>query len=566
MHINNEINSVNMVDFNVEVDMKKILLSVLSIIIICSMLVYTVRASDTSQDVSQEDGETTATVTDALPQTQTIGKYDEKKGIASIRLMYCADTGARDIIKSGYAFFIGDESNVYLISCCDTVILTDEEKNAVAASHGVTGDKVNTVIELVLKDDVTVELSIVNSSESMDFAILQPAAKISSCTTIRLCTETNKTKKGDTVRTYDENMQQIDCIIDDWSEINDAHYYMYSSDHSVAKGLPLLNEDGEVIGIISSANKGNPEEYFALQIDEVIEVLDLLEIAYNPEIVVDTTVLDEQIAVYEELEEKKYTEESWKNCQSSYENAKSLLERVASGEVTSYTQDEVNAAAADLNEKIATLKKAGVSVKTMIIIAIVEGVVLLVVIVILTVLLIVKTNKYKKQIKEKDNQTIMAKEALKISGRVTPGFIPNNTNMPVNRSLNEAGNNQQPDNAGETSVLGTEMNYQSVYSDSGMSSYPTIVRYRTGESVMIRQNSFIIGSSMDSVDYYISGNSNISRKHACIMKFEDGYYIQDLDTTNGTYVNDMRVMPGKYMKVENGNIIKLAEEEFEFRG
>lgn len=33
-------------------------------------------------------------------------KYDEKKGIANVRLMYCADGGAKDIIKSGYAFLL----------------------------------------------------------------------------------------------------------------------------------------------------------------------------------------------------------------------------------------------------------------------------------------------------------------------------------------------------------------------------------------------------------------------------------------------------------------------------
>ena len=51
-----------------------------------------------------------------------------------------------------------------------------------------------------------------------------------------------------------------------------------------------------------------------------------------------------------------------------------------------------------------------------------------------------------------------------------------------------------------------------------------------------------------------------------IAKYKDGYYIQDLDTTNGTYVNDIRVMPGRYMKLDPGNIIRLAEEEFEYKG
>lgn len=550
--------------------MKKIVILIVNVILVCGLFGYNVRAEEEAIEETVASEEQTATVTDAsvVPQVQTIEKYDEKKGIASIRLMYVADTGARDIIKAGYAFFVGDEDNIYLISCCDTVILTDAEKEVVANSHGVTSDKVKTVIELVLKNDVIVELSIVNSSEGMNFAILQPASKLSSCTTIRLCTENNRTKKGDTVHTYDADMQQIDCVIEDWTEINNAHYFMYRSDYAVANGFPIMNDDGEAIAIASAANKGNPDELYALQIDEVTEVLDVLGIAYNPEIVIDTTALEEQIAEFEKLEKKKYTQSSWKDCEVSYELAKALLGKVADGEVTYYTQDEVNDATADLSGKIGNLEKAGISVKTMIIIAIIEGAVLLIVIIILTVLLIVKTNKYKKLLREEENQTVRAKEALKLSGRVTPGFIPNNSNMPVNRSLSEAGNGQQAmmEYSGETSVLGVDMNYESGYLGVQEPTYPTIVRYKTGDTVMIRQNSFVIGSAMDSVDYCIRNNSSISRKHACIMKFEDGYYIQDLDTTNGTYVNDIRVNPGRYVKLDNGNIIKLAGEEFEFRG
>ena len=47
------------------------------------------------------------TATDGTPQTATATdaeKYDETKGVVTIRLMFCTDTGARDIIKTGTAF------------------------------------------------------------------------------------------------------------------------------------------------------------------------------------------------------------------------------------------------------------------------------------------------------------------------------------------------------------------------------------------------------------------------------------------------------------------------------
>ena len=287
---------------------RRAIFAFISIILVCMLLQGNVRAAEMleGEPVGAE-----ATATDAV-NVEAPGKYDEKKGIASIRLMYCADSGAKDVIKTGYAFFIGDDESTYLISCCDTVILNEEEKNAVAAAHGVTPDKVNTVIELVLKNDVIVELSIVNSSEGLNFAILQPSTKIASCMGIRLCDDSTKTKKGQVVHAYDADMQQIDCTIEDWSEINDAHYYRYTASQPITRGFPLLNEEGEAIGIVSTINKGNPEETYALQIDEVIDVLTVLGIQYNPEIVVDTSKLEEVIAAYEELDADKYAPESWK--------------------------------------------------------------------------------------------------------------------------------------------------------------------------------------------------------------------------------------------------------------
>ena len=540
---------------------RRAIFAFISIILVCMLLQGNVRAAEMleGEPVGAE-----ATATDAV-NVEAPGKYDEKKGIASIRLMYCADSGAKDVIKTGYAFFIGDDESTYLISCCDTVILNEEEKNAVAAAHGVTPDKVNTVIELVLKNDVIVELSIVNSSEGLNFAILQPSTKIASCMGIRLCDDSTKTKKGQVVHAYDADMQQIDCTIEDWSEINDAHYYRYTASQPITRGFPLLNEEGEAIGIVSTINKGNPEETYALQIDEVIDVLTVLGIQYNPEIVVDTSKLEEVIAAYEELDADKYAPESWKVCEDAYNQASELYHKVQAQEVDNYTQDAVDAATATLQDSIDNLKKAELPVKTVIIIATIACGVLFIAVVTLAILLAVQCKRCKKLSEEQGNQAVLAKEALKISGRITPGFVTNHENLPLNRSLQEAGQSSLEE-IGETSVLGIDMDeHGQPFNDTAVR-YPTIVRYKTGETFVVNQNSYIIGSAADSVDYCITRSHSISRKHACIMKFEDGYYIQDLDTTNGTYVNDIRVMPGRYMKLDPGNIIRLAEEEFEYKG
>ena len=47
-------------------------------------------------------------------------------------------------------------------------------------------------------------------------------------------------------------------------------------------------------------------------------MLTVLGIQYNPEIVVDTSKLEEVIAAYEELDADKYAPESWKVCEDAY--------------------------------------------------------------------------------------------------------------------------------------------------------------------------------------------------------------------------------------------------------
>lgn len=56
----------------------------------------------------------------------------------------------------------------------------------------------------------------------------------------------------------------------------------------------------------------------------------------------------------------------------------------------------------------------------------------------------------------------------------------------------------------------------------------------------------------------------VSRKHAEIMREQGGYYIVDLGSTNGTYINKRRLQPGVKERLYDGMSIKVANEEFIF--
>lgn len=54
----------------------------------------------------------------------------------------------------------------------------------------------------------------------------------------------------------------------------------------------------------------------------------------------------------------------------------------------------------------------------------------------------------------------------------------------------------------------------------------------------------------------------ISKKHLRIVKDEDDYFLEDLKSANGTYVNGQRVMD--VLKLNNGDRITVGQVEFIF--
>jgi pSer/pThr/pTyr-binding forkhead associated (FHA) protein len=50
----------------------------------------------------------------------------------------------------------------------------------------------------------------------------------------------------------------------------------------------------------------------------------------------------------------------------------------------------------------------------------------------------------------------------------------------------------------------------------------------------------------------------VSRRHATIHREETGYYITDLNSTNGTRVNGRRLLPNKPCRLSSGDIISLG--------
>lgn len=90
---------------------------------------------------------------------------------------------------------------------------------------------------------------------------------------------------------------------------------------------------------------------------------------------------------------------------------------------------------------------------------------------------------------------------------------------------------------------------------------PVLLHKRLDKKIQIIGTSFLLGKGSAS-DYCIVGNSAVSRKHACITKEEDGYYLSDLQSTNGTFLNGRRLDREEKVLLNAEDEIVLADEVF----
>ena len=70
-----------------------------------------------------------------------------------------------------------------------------------------------------------------------------------------------------------------------------------------------------------------------------------------------------------------------------------------------------------------------------------------------------------------------------------------------------------------------------------------------------------IGSLEGSADIFID-SPVISKMHACLLKEDDKFYIEDMNSTNGTYINDERIAMHSKTRIADGDILRVAAYNF----
>lgn len=100
---------------------------------------------------------------------------------------------------------------------------------------------------------------------------------------------------------------------------------------------------------------------------------------------------------------------------------------------------------------------------------------------------------------------------------------------------------------------------------SDIISEPRLIRLCNSEVIYIDKSVYKIGKDPTFADYCLNDNPAISRSHAEIIVDNGNYYVLDNNSLNHTYVDNCQIDSQLRVPISDGTIIRLANEEFEFR-
>lgn len=481
---------------------------------------------------------------------------DAKEGVVQVNTVFTDSNSQKHMVIGGAGFIIGDaEGTEYVITCNHTINPSEEIKNAAYEAYGIenTDDlwsKIPLSTEVVVEGDVVLSATVLTVSSELDMAVLQLPQPIYTRTPLKILTN----------KSYDVNdlpYGEGDAVyaLGYPEEISFAAATKYYSDQQVASfegkitnlvnlegvqvientattdtnnyGGPLVNENGYVIGMNLPVHDG--DNSCALDSTKITKVLDGLGITYSQ---VNSAPKAEEVVLEKATNQKD-----------------------------------------DLEMTTPVKQKKGLSETMIIVISLVA---VFVIACVVTGVILFVVNKDKKTKGNKKDVKQSNKKAKSYNG---PVFDMDNSPR-GNVKMTGAGNNRaaaaipsaKQTGSDETTVLSKAAINNADGETTLLSgdlqaprNLGTLIRKRTAEKISINKNDFIIGKDMLHADYRIENNGSISRKHAIISSGRNGVYIQDCNSTNGTYINGTKLESERPVLLNNGDVIKLSNEEFEYQ-
>ena len=113
----------------------------------------------------------------------------------------------------------------------------------------------------------------------------------------------------------------------------------------------------------------------------------------------------------------------------------------------------------------------------------------------------------------------------------------------------------------ETPAVSVQEEEKTVLINQSQKAFVRFTRIKTGEDIWCDKQTIVMGRSGKKADCVVD-NPTVSSAHARIYITDEGCFIEDLNSTNHTYINGVSVQPNVRLKLQNGDILKLSDEEF----
>lgn len=160
-----------------------------------------------------------------------------------------------------------------------------------------------------------------------------------------------------------------------------------------------------------------------------------------------------------------------------------------------------------------------------------------------------------KKSKETDtSNTVHSQPQVKPQAKPSPAPMPN----PVNRPNRTIYVDDTPARSKNTTMIAD---------DDGAEQRPYLIRKKTMTMIPLamQKKSFRIGRDPgQKLELVLEDNPRISGYHAEITEVDGVCYIEDVNSSNGTFVDGQRIFLGTKVPLANGMIIRLANEDFEY--
>jgi S1-C subfamily serine protease len=449
-----------------------------------------------------------------------------RNGVVQVNYVYIDDNDVSHIIKGGTGFIIGSaEKTEYVLTCESNITMDKETKNSAFKYLGIPKEKngdykdVRLEVQVVAASDVTVNARIIATSTELDLAVLELSQPIHTRAPLSIYTSENGSREALPYAIADKvfALGFPDEII---FEANEKYY----------------SNDRIVMTTGSIANIATLDDVYLIQHDATVGRNN----CGGPLINEDGKVIGMNVV----KKDGDYF------CALDSTEIVEVLDALGVEYTKTFYEEEapVEASTEALSVEVEETPVEPVVPVYLIILAVILCMFLIAAVVIAIVLIKRKdSNKVKKE----------AKKEPEIKP-FSPGNIPTSTGA------------EGLSNGGETSMLNVPQSNGTTVLGSGQASAAgvisgTLIRKRDKKQGLIDKPVFTIGKDSLHSDFYINDNAAISRAHAIIKSAADGVYIEDCNSTNGTYVNGKRVITGQPVKLTDGSIIKLADDEFEYR-